>query len=62
MKVEVDVDQLRESLLDRAGSAAGVGFPAAMLDVVDIEDEAPPRAASPSRTRRLRPPRLCRRR
>ncbi len=41
MKIEVDVDQLRESLLDRAGSAAGVGFPAAMLDVVDIEDESP---------------------
>ena len=36
MKIEVDVDQLRESLLDRAGSAAGVGFPAAMLDVMDI--------------------------
>lgn len=41
MKIEVDVDQLRESLLDRAGSAAGVGFPAAMLDVMDIEDESP---------------------
>lgn len=41
MKIEVDVDQLRESLLDRAGSAAGVGFPAAMLDVADIEDESP---------------------
>ena len=41
MKIEVDVDQLRESLLDCAGSAAGVGFPAAMLDVVDIEDESP---------------------
>ena len=37
MKIDVDVDQLREGLLDRAGSAAGVGFPAAMLDVVDIE-------------------------
>ena len=61
MKIEVDVDQLRESLLDRAGSAAGVGFPAAMLNVVDIEDESP-RAPSPSRTRRPRPPRLCRRR
>ena len=34
MKIEVDVDQLRESLLDRAGSAAGVGFPPAMLDVI----------------------------
>lgn len=41
MKIEVDVGQLRESLLDRAGSAAGVDFPAAMLDVVDIEDELP---------------------
>lgn len=41
MKIEVDVDQLRESLRDRAGSAAGVGFPAAMLDVMDIEDESP---------------------
>ena len=41
MKIEVDVDQLRESLLDRVGSAAGVGFSAAMLDVVDIEGESP---------------------
>lgn len=41
MKIDVDVDQLRESQLDRAGSAAGVGFPAAMLNVVDIEDESP---------------------
>lgn len=41
MKVEVDVDQLRESQLDRAGSAAGVRFPAAMLDMMDIEDESP---------------------
>ena len=41
MKIEVDVDQLREGLLDYAGSAAGVGFPAAMLDVMDIKDESP---------------------
>lgn len=41
MKIEIDVDQLREGLRDRAGSAAGVGFPAAMLDVMDIEDESP---------------------
>ena len=41
MEIEVDVDQLREGLLDRAGSAAGVGFPAAMLDVVVTEDESP---------------------
>ena len=40
MKINVDVDQLREGLLDRAGSAAGVGFPAAMLDVMDIEGES----------------------
>ena len=41
MKINVDVDQLREGLLDRAGTAAGVGFPAAMLDVMDVEDESP---------------------
>lgn len=41
MKIDVDVDRLREGLLDRAGSAAGVGFPAAMLDVMDIEDGPP---------------------
>ena len=41
MKINVDVDQLREGLLDRAGSAAGVSCPVAMLDVMDIEDESP---------------------
>ena len=41
MKINVDADQLREGLLDRAGSAAGVGFPAAMFDVMDIEGESP---------------------
>lgn len=41
MNIDVDVDQLRESLLDRAGSAAGVGFLAAILDVVEVEDESP---------------------
>ena len=41
IKIEVDVDQLREILLDCAGSASGMGFPAAMLDVMDIEDESP---------------------
>lgn len=41
MKIEIDVDQLREGLLDRTGSAVGVGFPAAMIDVMDIEDESP---------------------
>lgn len=53
MKIDVDVDQLRESQLDRAGSAAGVGFPAAMLDVMDIEDESPPRAPNSCRTQSL---------
>ena len=41
MEIDVDVDHLRESLRDRAGAAEGVGFPAAMLDVMDIEDESP---------------------
>lgn len=41
IKINVDVGQLHESLLDRAGSAAGVDFPAALLDVLDIEDESP---------------------
>ena len=41
IKIEVDVDQLRQILLDCAGSASGMGFPAAMLDVMDIEDESP---------------------
>lgn len=40
MKIDIDADQLRESLLDRVGSATGVGLPAAMLDVVDVEDES----------------------
>ncbi|MFR7751188.1 MAG: hypothetical protein ACLU1W_10865 [Collinsella sp.] len=39
MKIDVDVDQLRESLLDARVRQAG--FPAAMLDVMDIEDESP---------------------
>ncbi len=41
MRIDVDIDQLRDGLLDRAGSAAGVGFPTAMLDMMDIEDESP---------------------
>lgn len=41
MKIDINVDQLRESMIDRAGSAAGMDFPAAMLDVMDIEDESP---------------------
>ena len=35
--VLVDVDALRAYLLDYCGTAAFGGFPAALLDVVDIE-------------------------
>lgn len=35
--VEIDIDRLREHLLDYCGTAAFGGFPAAMLDVMDIE-------------------------
>lgn len=37
MKITVDVDELREYLKDMCGTAAFSGFPAAMLDVWDIE-------------------------
>lgn len=35
--VEIDVDALRDYLLDYCGTAMFSGFPAAVLDVVDIE-------------------------
>lgn len=38
MNITVDVDALRDYMEDRAGSAAFSGFPAAILDVMDIED------------------------
>ena len=37
MEIEVNVDALREYLLDYCGAAMFSGFPAAVLDVVDIE-------------------------
>ena len=37
MEIEVDVDALREYLLDYCGIATFSGFPAAVLDVVNIE-------------------------
>lgn len=37
MEIEVDVDVLREYLLDYCGIATFSGFPAAVLDVVNIE-------------------------
>ena len=33
----IDVDALRDYLMDYCGTAAFSGFPAAMLDVMDIE-------------------------
>lgn len=37
MEIEVDIDALREYLLDYCGIATFSGFPAAVLDVVNIE-------------------------
>lgn len=37
MEIEIDVDALREYLLDYCGTAMFSGFPTAVLDVVDIE-------------------------
>ena len=34
---EIDEDELRERLLDECGTAMFSGFPAALLDVADIE-------------------------
>lgn len=33
----IDVDELRDFMLDYCGSAMAPGFPAAILDIVDIE-------------------------
>lgn len=38
MEIRVDVDRLREHLIDEYGSAAFSGFPAAMPDLMDIEN------------------------
>lgn len=34
----IDIDALRDYLMDYCGTAAFSGFPAAMLDAMDIED------------------------
>ena len=39
--MKIDVDELRCDLLDEAGTAMVSGFPAAVLDVSDIEDMSP---------------------
>lgn len=36
-RIEIDVDQLRAYLIDYCGTAACGGFPAAMLDAMDLE-------------------------
>ena len=35
---EIDTDELRDYLEDYCGTAASSGFPAALLDVADIEN------------------------
>lgn len=47
MKIDVDVDQLRESLLDRAGSAVGVGFPALPCSTQWISRMSRPKSSWP---------------
>ena len=37
MEIEVDIDALREYLLDYCGTAMFSGFPAAVLDAIGIE-------------------------
>ena len=37
MNITVDVDELRDYLQDRAGSAAFSGFPGAMVDVIALD-------------------------
>ena len=39
--IDIDVEALREYLLDSCGTAAFAGFPAAMLDAADIEGASP---------------------
>ncbi|OUN85033.1 hypothetical protein [[Collinsella] massiliensis] len=39
--IEIDVDQLREALIDETGPAAFVGMPWAMADVVALEEADP---------------------
>ena len=37
MEIRIDVDELRDYMTDYCGTAAFNGFPAAMVDVWDIE-------------------------
>ena len=39
--MKIDIDELRDDLLDEAGTAMMGGFPAAVLDASDIEGMAP---------------------
>lgn len=41
MHVSIDVERLRGYLLDHCGTAAIGGFPAAWLDVIDLESASP---------------------
>ncbi len=40
-RITIDIDRLREALIDETGPAAFVGSPWAMADVVALEDAAP---------------------
>ena len=39
--MQIDIDKLRKDLIDFYGTAAYNGFPAAMMDVIDIENASP---------------------
>lgn len=41
MKVQIDVDRLREGMIDYYGSATFVGSPFAMGDVIAMEEASP---------------------
>ena len=37
----IDIDKLRRDLMDYYGTAANNGFPAAMMDVIEVEGASP---------------------
>ena len=39
--MRIDIDKLRRDLMDYYGTAASNGFPAAMMDVIDVENVSP---------------------
>jgi len=39
--MRIDIDKLRRDLIDFYGTAAYNGFPAAMMDVIDVENVSP---------------------